>query len=230
MPSTSPQPNLFAAGGAAALPLRFWMLLPLVGVGGGLGGIGAGAVLAASTAGPLSALVLVAELMHRVDTMMVPLMLGVGGAARLLNPRSIYSARIHSGRARTRERAQSTAPQFADLVSDRYDVVSAAAPAVELLGDIVRHRGDRARPILVVDETGRLVGATSPEQLSRRAADNLLIETATAGDLATPVHPVPSSADRSYVRHRLAADRGAGVPVVDAESGRPIGVLRPDER
>jgi hypothetical protein len=89
MPSTSPQPNLFAAGGAAALPLRFWMLLPLVGVGGGLGGIGAGAVLAASTAGPLSALVLVAELMHRVDTMMVPLMLGVGGAARLPNPRSI---------------------------------------------------------------------------------------------------------------------------------------------
>ena len=38
MPSSSPQPNLFAAGGAAALSWRFWVLLPLVGIGGGLGG------------------------------------------------------------------------------------------------------------------------------------------------------------------------------------------------
>jgi len=37
LPSSS-QPNLYAPGGAVALSWRFWLVLPLVGVGGGLAG------------------------------------------------------------------------------------------------------------------------------------------------------------------------------------------------
>jgi H+/Cl- antiporter ClcA len=191
--------------------------------------IGAGAMLGASTAGPLSALVLIAELMHRVDTLMVPLMLAVGGAvlvARLVEPRSIYSARIHSGRARARERTPPRTTGFDDLVSDRYGVVSAAAPLVELLGEMAQLGGDGARPVFVVDETGRLAGAISPEQLSRRAESPLLLETATAGDLAKPVTPVPSTADRAAILARLEGGNDAALPVVDAATGRPVGLAK----
>ncbi|MGC2521343.1 MAG: chloride channel protein, partial [Stellaceae bacterium] len=191
--------------------------------------VAAGAMLAASTAGPLSALVLIAELMHRVDTLMVPLMLAVGGAvlvARLVEPRSIYSARIHSGKALARERTPLRTTGFDDLVSDRYRVVSAAAPLVELLGDIIRCGIDSAPAVFVVDEAGRLAGVISPEQLSRRAESPLLLETATAGDLAKPVTPVPSTADRAAILARLDGGNDAALPVVDAASGRPVGVAK----
>jgi chloride channel protein, CIC family len=59
--------------------------------------IGGGAVLAASMQGPLAAIVLILELAHHTDTLMVPLLLAVTGAtvvARLLGAPSIYSARL----------------------------------------------------------------------------------------------------------------------------------------
>lgn len=59
--------------------------------------IGGGAVLAATMQGPVSAIVLMLELTHHVDTLMVPLALAVTEAtlvARLLDARSIYSARL----------------------------------------------------------------------------------------------------------------------------------------
>lgn len=59
--------------------------------------IGGGAVLAASMQGPLAATVLILELAHHADTLMVPLLLAVTSAtvvARLVGAPSIYSARL----------------------------------------------------------------------------------------------------------------------------------------
>jgi H+/Cl- antiporter ClcA len=59
--------------------------------------IGGGAVLAASTQGPVSTIVLMVELTHRVDSMIVPLIVAVAGAmiaTRALEQRSIYTARL----------------------------------------------------------------------------------------------------------------------------------------
>ena len=59
--------------------------------------IGTAAFLAAATHGPLSALALMLELTRRIDPQAVPLLLAVAGAtltARLLEPRSIYTARL----------------------------------------------------------------------------------------------------------------------------------------
>ena len=59
--------------------------------------IGAGAVLAAVMQGPVSAIVMVLELTHQLDSGMVPLMLAVAGASlvtRLFERRSIYTVRI----------------------------------------------------------------------------------------------------------------------------------------
>ena len=51
--------------------------------------------------GPVSAIVMVLELTHQLDTGMVPLMLAVAGASvvtRLFERRSIYTVRVPPGR------------------------------------------------------------------------------------------------------------------------------------
>ena len=68
--------------------------------GAGIGSyaiIGGAAVLAASMQGPLSAVVLMLELTHTADGLMVPILLAVAEAtilARVLGAPSIYSARL----------------------------------------------------------------------------------------------------------------------------------------
>lgn len=62
--------------------------------------IGGAAVLAASMQGPLAAVVLLLELTHRADALMVPILLAVVEAtvlARVLGAPSIYSARLSTG-------------------------------------------------------------------------------------------------------------------------------------
>jgi len=71
--------------------------------GGDLGGyavIGGAAVLAGSMQGPIAAVVLLLELTHSADGLMVPILLAVAEAtivARLLGAQSIYSARLNVG-------------------------------------------------------------------------------------------------------------------------------------
>ena len=60
--------------------------------------IGGAAVLAASMQGPLSAVVMILELTHTADGLMVPILLAVAEAtivARVLGAPSIYSARLN---------------------------------------------------------------------------------------------------------------------------------------
>jgi chloride channel protein, CIC family len=73
-----------------------WPALPV----GSCALLGAGAVLAAATQGPVSAVALTLELTQRVDARTVPLLLTVAVAllvARAFDDRSIYSARIRLG-------------------------------------------------------------------------------------------------------------------------------------
>ena len=59
--------------------------------------IGGGAILAASMQAPLAAIVLILELAHYTDTLIVPLLLATAGAtvvARMIGAPSIYSARL----------------------------------------------------------------------------------------------------------------------------------------
>ena len=62
--------------------------------------IGGAAVLAAGMQAPLAAIVLLLELTHKVDGLMVPMLLAVVEAtviARIMRARSIYSARLPGG-------------------------------------------------------------------------------------------------------------------------------------
>jgi H+/Cl- antiporter ClcA len=75
--------------------------------------IGAGAVLAATTQGPISAVVLMMELTGRDRSFIVPLLLAVAAAtlvARTIEPRSIYDARLTDEEVDARMKARDPVP------------------------------------------------------------------------------------------------------------------------
>jgi H+/Cl- antiporter ClcA len=75
--------------------------------------VGATAMLAATTQGPLSAIVLMMELTGRDRAFVVPLILGAASAtlvARSLEPRSIYDARLSDAQVRARRAGPGGAP------------------------------------------------------------------------------------------------------------------------
>ena len=76
--------------------------------------LGAAAMLAASTQGPLSTIVLIMELTGYSRAAIVPLLLMVATAtlvARTIEPRSIYDARLSNAQVRGRQRAREHSPE-----------------------------------------------------------------------------------------------------------------------
>jgi CIC family chloride channel protein len=137
--------------------------------------IGATSVLAAATQGPASALVLVLELTHHLDAVMVPIMLAVAEAvfvARLLESRSIYSGRIHAGTDAARRSGQH-GPR-----------ISSAARYMELLQTLMRMGRDAGR-LKVIDERGELIGEIQAARVVRTAEAHRPLEIATARDFAS---------------------------------------------
>jgi H+/Cl- antiporter ClcA len=76
--------------------------------------LGAAALLAATTQGPISTVVLMMELTGRDRSFIVPLLLVVATAtlvARTIEPRSIYDARLTDEQVAARQRARDAPPQ-----------------------------------------------------------------------------------------------------------------------
>jgi chloride channel protein, CIC family len=76
--------------------------------------VGPGAVLAATTQGPISAVVLMMELTGQGRSFVAPLLLGVVIAtlvARVIEPRSIYDARLTDEEIAQRQRLREPAPR-----------------------------------------------------------------------------------------------------------------------
>jgi H+/Cl- antiporter ClcA len=141
---------------------------------------GAGAVLAATTKGPLSALVMMFELTDHVTSLAVALILVIVVAtvvARQFDPRSIYSARVHLGKSAANE-----------MKHER--VISSATHYTEVLKRLMLLRG-RDRSLYVVDENGRLIGQISEERAAKAENFARPLEAASADDLAMPVVSKP---------------------------------------
>lgn len=131
--------------------------------------LGAAAVLAASTQGPVSAVVLIVELTHHVDSLIVPLLIAIGGAtvmARALEPRSIYSGRIHAGRE----------------VAEGEGKISAAAGYLEVLQELISSKKQPA--LRVVAQNGTVVGEIAATDVASPGERLPMTEIATAHDLA----------------------------------------------
>jgi len=141
--------------------------------------IGSGAFLAASTQGPVSAVVFVLELTRRVDPTMTALMLTIAGAiftARRFEARSVYSGRIFAARA--------------SVAEDPQPSVSVAARLPELLLKMA------ARPnsaFAVIDQNGEWLGVIARELLNRHIDDLRPSQIATAGDLLELAQREPSA-------------------------------------
>jgi CIC family chloride channel protein len=76
--------------------------------------LGAAAVLAATTQGPISTVVLMTELTSRDRSFIIPLLLAVATAtlvARTIEPRSIYDARLTNENVETRQKARELPPR-----------------------------------------------------------------------------------------------------------------------
>jgi len=77
--------------------------------------IGAAAVLAATTQGPISTVVLMMELTGRDRSFIVPLLLAVDTAtvvARSIEPRSVYDARLTDDEIVARQKSRELQPQY----------------------------------------------------------------------------------------------------------------------
>lgn len=97
--------------------------------------IGGAAVLGAATQGPLAAVVLLLELTHHADSLMVPVLLAIVEAtvlARVFGAPSIYSARISTASEQQQVEPRQTAPGGHDGA-----VEPGHRPAIEAPSDVV---------------------------------------------------------------------------------------------
>ena len=177
---------------------HFWLFAWPDTPAGAFAVVGAAAVLAATTKGPISSLVLMMELTHRVDGLMVPMLIAIAGAvgvAHRIDVRSTYTSRLSAaGPLRARVVAAGLAPADA-----RISAVSSAARYADLLHLCV---GDETvRNVFVVDDGGRVLGAIARRDILDPPAACTPLEIAVADDfvahdrLVTPISLEPTRCD-----------------------------------
>lgn len=207
---------------------RLWTAVWPGGTPGSYAMIGGAALLAAATQGPVSAIVLMLDLTRHIDAMMVPLMLAVAGAVvtvRLIEPRSIYSSRIHSGQVAARAPHGVSKTRLGAMVSADYAVISAAAVYTEVLHRML-DADQRNMPLYVVDETGKLVGAITLSRARTPRLPAALLAITTAADLARPIAPLTATTEKTEAETRLKTAEGGALPVIDPDTGRLVGIAR----
>lgn len=192
--------------------------------------IGAAAILAASMQAPLAAVVLMIELTHHINTMMVPILIAVTGAAvvaRRLDPRSIYSGRIHLGKLAAEAELPTICPHYHRLLAKEARTISLAANYPEVLARFVTPAGD-PKPLYAIDENGALAGRIDAASIAKIAALPAILSTAAAGDLVSPIEPLNADMSEAEAIARLEREPTGELPVVEGASARLIGVaVRP---
>ena len=156
-----------------------WMIVWPDAPAGAFALVGAGAVLAATTKGPVSSLVLMMELTHRVDGLMVPMLIAIAGAvtvAHRIDVRSTYTSRLGA-----------TAPPRDCVVKaglaapgEAIEAVSSSTSYADLLHLCGANRD--AERIFVVDDGGAVVGTIARHDVTAPSARFAPLEIATAVD------------------------------------------------
>ena len=141
--------------------------------------VGAGALLAGTTKGPISSLAFMMELTHRIEPLMLPMMIGVGGAvsvSHLIDRRSTYTSRIKpitSLRDCVIE---------AGLAADAEAIF--AVSAVMRYGDLLSYclTASAQEHIFVIDDSGRVAGKIARGDVVAPGARFGPLEISTATD------------------------------------------------
>lgn len=190
--------------------------------------VGMGAVVAASTAAPITGMLLVFEMTNDYN-IVLPLMLTTVIAnlvARRLEPDSLYTGWLR----RRGERLQHGADRdvLAGLrVADAFDpaphVVGETAP----LGQLLEHLGRGAYTDLpVVDEHRRLVGIIPLAEIGRLASQpREQTASLVASQVATPAETVAPGDTLLDAIRRMGVRGAPSIPVVDRATGHLLGLV-----
>ncbi len=191
--------------------------------------IGSVAFLAAATEGPVSAIVTVLELSHHIDLLIVPILVASAGATlvmRMTDTPSIYSAKLRQGAARAGVPADAPASPLAAALSEDFAAISGAAHPAIALQRLVQAQAKGAEALYVVDEKGGLVGRMTAKSVDEHDNSRRPIEMSTASDLAEPVGSLSSDLTLAAARTTLLNSTERELPVVSADTGELIGVLK----
>lgn len=205
---------------------RAWSFFWPGAVPGSYAMIGAAAVLAASMQAPIAALVLLLELTHHIATLLVPILFAVTGAAvtaRRLDPRSVYSGRVHTGRQAAETEPPAANVQYRDLLTPQVRTISVAANYPEVLERLVAE-GNDPKPLYVVDENARLSGRIDARHAASPPALTRVLSTAAAGDLMERIRPLTPNLTRAEAMAMLDNEPCGELPVVETNSERLLGV------
>ncbi|MHB8146417.1 MAG: chloride channel protein [Vulcanimicrobiaceae bacterium] len=188
---------------------------------GGYALVGTGAVLAASTLGPISSIVVLMELTYHSEGLMVPMLLAIAGAtfvSRLLSSRSIYSADLERGRKAYHTEPPASSTAFDRMISHDYHVLSASDSYAHVVPKLMQ---EYPNAVYVVDEAGQLVGSIEGGALD--GEEPIAQELTTAGDLARPTPCVEMQMSLEQVLDAFPTGTER-LPVVDRATGYIIGV------
>jgi H+/Cl- antiporter ClcA len=209
---------------------HFWSHFPWAVHSGSYAIIGAGAVLAATTQGPVSAIVLVIELTYHINGVMVPLMLAVAGAtitASRLETRSIYSAKVRLGKsAAEKEAPLPVEGSIHSLLIRDFAVVSAA----DHYSAVVKALLSTHSPVVyVLNDKGKYAGVVSTEHAVDPTIEGPL-DMVTASDLAEDLPPLTTDASRLDAINALAHSKASELPVISRETGHLAGIVRKQQQ
>ncbi len=190
--------------------------------------VGMGAVVAASTAAPITGMLLVFEMTNDYE-IVVPLMLTTVIAnvvARRLEPDSLYSGWLR----RRGEHLQHGADRdvLAGLrVADAFDPAPQVVGETAPLSQLLEHLGRGAYTDLpVVDEHRRLIGIIPLADLGRLASDRRdEVSTLVASQVAIPAETVAPGDSLLDAIRRMGIRGVPSIPVVDHATGHLLGLV-----
>jgi CIC family chloride channel protein len=190
--------------------------------------VGMGALVAASTHAPITGILLVFEMTNDY-ALVLPLMLATVISylvAHRLEPDSLYSGWLRRRGERIEHGTDETA--LASLrVREAFDERSRILAEREEVGELLDHLGHDDQLVFpVVDPEGKLAGVIDLADLGRVAKDyGNLASLVLAIDLAHPTESVSPNDTLLDATRRMGVRGVSALPVLDAVTGRVLGVV-----
>lgn len=187
-----------------------------------------GAVVAATTGAPITAILLVFEMTNDY-ALVPPLMVAVvisALVARRIEPDNLYSGWLRRRGEHLRHGSDRDVLSVL-TVADAYEPDAVFVREADAVHTVLAHLGHREQSVFpVVDDGRRLVGVLTMTDIGAVArANHALDGIVVASDLARPTEVV-ALGDSLLDAVRRMGVRGVGtLPVVDPESGRVVGVV-----
>ncbi|MFG2794708.1 chloride channel protein [Streptomyces sp. NPDC048419] len=189
--------------------------------------VGMGAVFAGAARAPITAVVILFELTGEYS-IILPLMLAIvlaTAVSRLISRDTIYTLKLR----RRGIDLEGPAPgaligtQYVSAVMESLPSPLSASTTLADSADLLSLSGHGALP--VVDDTGHYIGVVTAQAVAEALAEQPEGAPALVGQLSEPPAPITADQPLAQALHTLLSASGTGIPVLDADHGKPIGWL-----